>query len=288
MSHSSNLDLHRLFDEFIRKLELSVNYDEDGVDFWYARKLQEILEYKEWLLFQEVIKKAAYAACSAGMAVEKNFQEIFTDIEGKKESDYRLTRYACYMIAQNADAGNKAIALAQTYFATLVRKQEIEQEREQEIERRVELREMSKKENKKLTKAAKNAGVRNYGAFQNAGYRGLYNGKTSSDIAKYKKLPESATILDHMGSEELGANLFRITQATGKIQREKVKGESAANKINYDAGLLVRDTIEKMGNTMPEDLPTAENIKKIAQQKKKLQKANDKDFKKVEKKEQRS
>ena len=175
--------------------------------------------------------------------------------------DYHLSRYACYLIVQNADSRKRTVALGQTYFAIQTRKQEIlekEYSSLTEEEKRFYQRNLTKKGNYSLNQAAKNAGVKNFDKFHNAGYKGLYNGETANDIAKRKGLRYREDILDNMGSEELADNLFRIVQTEAKIKKDNVKGESNASEVHYNMGRAIRKFIEKQGGTMPEDLPTPE------------------------------
>lgn len=175
--------------------------------------------------------------------------------------DYSFSRYACYLIAQNGDPRKEEIAIAQNYFVIQTRKQEKTEEL-LEDHKRVLLREEMKKHNKNLAKAADDAGVKNYGKFQDYGYMGLYGGMKSKEIHKRKGLSRPQKILDHMGSEELAANLFRATQAEAKLRRENVRGEKKANKTHYGVGKKVRGTIEELGGTMPEELPPADGVNK--------------------------
>jgi len=276
----------KTLDEFIKKLEEKSHRDEDGIEFWYARQLQEILEYGSWDKFQSPLKKAQIACQESGIDVDCNFslvgKIVETGIATKEIDDYKLSRYACYLIAQNADARKKIVAFAQTYFAVQTRRQEIEDlelSRLGENEKRIHLRHDIRKHNSILSSVAKGAGVvepLDYAMFQNAGYKGLYDGKTKQDIARHKGLSKKDDILDHMGSEELGANIFRITQTAAKIEREKIKGKQQANKTHFEVGQKIRQTIQEIGGTMPENLPVAENIKKVEQKQKKLEKSKNK------------
>lgn len=238
--------------------------DKNDTEYWSARELMPILGYKRWENFYKVIKQAMISCENSEYMVKNHFRELTKMVNiGSKTSrlidDYKLSRYACYLIAQNGDAKKKSIALAQTYFAVQTRKIEI-LEKEYlaltEDEKRLCKRNMTKKGNLSLNQAAKQAGVKNFDKFHNAGYKGLYNGETANDIAKRKGLRYREDILDNMGSEELGANIFRITQAEAKLKRENIKLESEANKAHYEVGKVVRNSIKIMGGTMPENLPT--------------------------------
>jgi DNA-damage-inducible protein D len=273
----------KTLDEFIKRLEENINKDENEVEFWYARKLQEILEYSQWRRFEDVINRAKISCEQIGQPADSHFAKVGKIVEAgissKEIEDFKLSRYACYLIAQNADARKKIVAFAQTYFAVQTRRQEIEDlelSRLGENEKRIHLRHDIRKHNSILSSVAKSAGViepLDYAMFQNAGYKGLYDGKTKQDIAKHKGLSKKDDILDHMGSEELGANIFRITQTAAKIEREKIKGKQQANKTHFEVGQKIRQTIQEIGGTMPENLPVAENIKKVEQKQKKLEKA---------------
>ena len=252
--------------------------DENGVEFWYARELQIVLNYKEWRKFENVINKAKEACENTGIRVFEHFVDI--DKLSKRANnaeviikDYKLTRYACYLIAQNGDSRKKVIALAQTYFAVQTRKQEIsEQEYSMltEDEKRFYQRDLTRKGNYSLNQAAKNAGVKKFDKFHNAGYKGLYNGETADDIAKRKGLRYREDILDNMGSEELAANLFRITQTESRLKRDNVDTEKEACNTHNKIGKIVRNAIKEAGGTMPEDLPTAEkSLKQLEKENKK-------------------
>ena len=238
--------------------------DEYGNEYWYARELQKVLEYTQWRKFEGVINKAINACKSSDYIVSDHFAGAgkMVSIGSKTQrelNDYKLSRYACYLIAQNGDSRKKVIALAQTYFAIQTRKQElIEQEYNSltEDEKRFYQRSLTKKGNYSLNQTAKNVGVKNFDKFHNAGYKGLYNGETADDIAKRKGLRYREDILDNMGSEELVANLFRITQTESKLKKDNVTGENNANNVHYEVGKKVRHAIADIGGTMPEDLPS--------------------------------
>ena len=233
-------------------------------EFWSARDLMIPLGYSEWRKFEGVIERAKKACKNSGQEIDDHFAHaakmVLIGSEAKREVlDYSLSRYACYLIAQNGDSRKEEIALAQTYFAIQTRKQEV-QETLLEDQKRVMLREEMKTHNKKLAEAADNAGVKKYGIFQNYGYMGLYGGLDSKAIHAKKGLKKSQKILDHMGSEELAANLFRATQAEAKLRRENIQGEQSANKAHHDVGKKVRKTIKEIGGTMPEELPTTDGV----------------------------
>ena len=240
--------------------------DENGNEYWFARELQNVLEYKKWEKFNNVINDAISACNLSVYEVAENFPQVgkMVNIGSKTSrniSDYKLSRYACYLIAQNGDSRKKTIALAQTYFAFQTRKMEIT-EREYssltEDEKRFYQRNLTKKGNYSLNQAAKDAGVKNFDRFHNSGYKGLYNGETANDIAKRKGLRYREDILDNMGSDELIANLFRISQTEQKLKRDNVKGETKANDVHYEVAKKVRKAIADIGGTMPEEFPTPE------------------------------
>ena len=240
--------------------------DEYGIEFWYARELMKMLEYNKWENFEKVINKAKDACENSYISVIEHFPEVRKLATRSNNAevlikDYKLTRYACYLIAQNGDPRKEVIALAQTYFAIQTRKQEISEKEYSllsEDEKRFYQRNLTRKGNYSLNQAAKNAGVKNFDKFHNAGYKGLYNGETADDIAKRKGLRYREDILDNMGSEELAANLFRITQTESKLKKENIKVENNANIAHYEVGSKVRKAIADIGGTMPENLPTPE------------------------------
>ena len=229
--------------------------DENGVEFWYARELQNVLDYKEWRKFENVINKAKQSCENSDISVFEHFVDV--DKLSKRANnavvrinDYKLTRYACYLIAQNGDSRKKVIALAQTYFAVQTRKQELTEKEYTmltEDEKRFYQRNLTRKGNYSLNKTAKNAGVKNFDKFHNSGYKGLYDGETADDIAKRKGLRYREDILDNMGSEELAANLFRITQTESRLKRDKVNTEKKACDTHYRIGKIVRKAIKEAG-----------------------------------------
>ncbi len=249
---------------------------ENGIEYWYARELQVVLNYKEWRKFEGVIQKAKKAAENSSINVFEHFVDI--DKLSKRANnaevtikDYKLTRYACYLIAQNGDSRKKVIALAQTYFAIQTRKQEISEKEYSSLtedEKRFYQRNLTKKGNYSLNQTAKKAGVKNFDRFHNSGYKGLYNGETPDDIAKRKGYRED--ILDNMGSDELIANLFRISQTEQKFKRDKIQTEKEANEAHYEVGSKIRKTIKELGGSMPEDLPTPKkSLKQLEKENKK-------------------
>ena len=266
--------------EYTEKMFDNIKHiDEFGNEYWLARELQKVLEYKRWDKFNNVINNAKIACKKSTYECEEHFSQVGKMIELAKEAkrtilDYKLSRYACYLIVQNADPKKEVVALGQTYFAIQTRKMELT-EREYssltEEEKRFYQRNLTRKGNYSLNIAARNAGVKNFDKFHNAGYKGLYNGETADDIAKRKKLRYREDILDNMGSEELIANLFRISQTESKLKRDNVNSENEANKTHYTIGKNIRDVIAKNGGTMPEDLPTPDkSLKELEKENKKL------------------
>ena len=241
--------------------------NEYGQEYWTARELQPVLEYKQWRQFHDIVEKAKRACETSNYNVSDHFADVrkmvTAGVAAKSIDDYHLSRYACYLIAMNGDPRKQAIALAQTYFAVKTRQQELIENYNElsEDQKRLAIRTQIVEHNKSLAEAAHNAGVNQgieYAIFQNHGYMGLYGGLTAKDIHSRKGLKKSQKILDHMGSTELAANLFRATQTDEKLRRDNIKGKEAANQTHYEVGKAVRQTIKNLGGTMPEDLPTPE------------------------------
>ncbi|MFZ2302181.1 MAG: DNA damage-inducible protein D [Gallionella sp.] len=257
--------------------------DAAGNEFWSARTLAKVLEYSEYRHFQPVIERARDACLNSGHAVADHFEDILEMVDigsgAKRElPDVRLSRYACYLIVQNGDPSKPVIANGQTYFAMQTRRQELNDDekfaRLSEDEKRLAIRNELAEHNKYLAAAAKDAGVEtslDYAIFQDHGYKGLYGGLGAKDIHARKGLKKSQKILDHMGSTELAANLFRATQAEEKLKRENIRGKQRANQAHYQVGQKVRQTIKELGGTMPENLPIpAQSVKQVENAKKKL------------------
>lgn len=251
--------------------------DDDGNEYWYARDLQEILEYSEWRNFSKIIEKAKTACEASGNAVSSEFVDVnkLVDVGANLQrsiQDIVLSRYACYLIAMNGNPRKEVIALAQTYFAVKTHEQE-QLELQKEDSLRLQIRQDIKEHNISLAEAANQAGIKepkDYAIFQNEGYKGLYGGLGVKQIHAKKGLKKSQKILDHMGSTELAANLFRSTQTDEKLRREGIKGKENANKIHHDVGAKVRQTIKELGGTMPEDLETpTKSIQQIRKESKK-------------------
>ena len=253
--------------------------DEYGNEYWLARELQQVLEYKEWRKFSRVIEKARDASNNSKFKVSDHFVQTDKMVGiGSKTSrsidDYKLSRYACYLIVQNSDPRKEVVALGQTYFAIQTRKQELTEKEYvnlTEDEKRFYQRNLTKKGNYSLNQTAKKCGVKNFDQFHNAGYKGLYNGETADDIAKRKGLRYREDILDNMGSDELIANLFRISQTEQKLKRDNIRGDEKAKETHYEVGQEVRNTINRLGGVMPEDLPTPKKSLKELEKEKRTQ-----------------
>ena len=251
--------------------------NEFGEEYWSARELMPILQYSNWQNFEKIIDKAKVACQNSNAQVVDHFIDVSKMVQigsgaYRKQLDYHLTRYACYLIAQNGDARKKVIALAQTYFAIQTRKQELTEQEYinlTEDEKRLYQRNLTRKGNYSLNQTAKKAGVKNFDKFHNAGYKGLYNGETAGDIARRKGLRYREDILDNMGSDELIANLFRISQTEQKLKKDNIKEEFESCVIHFNIGKNIREVIAKNGGTMPEDLPTPEkSLKEIEKENK--------------------
>lgn len=263
--------------------------NEDGVEFWYARELQNVIGYSQWRRFESVIEKAKQACELSGNSIDDHFANVGKMVEAgvapKNIGDIILSRYACYLIVQNADPRKKTVAQGQTYFAIQTRRQELlddEIARLSEDERRLALRENVRDSNKTLFATAQEHGVSNFGKFNNAGYQGLYDGETMADIKARKGLKKSHDILDYMGPTELAANWFRITQTDEKLKNDNIQGEGNACVTHKKVGASVRKTMMEISGTAPENLPTPDKgIKQLETEKRKRLKMSKKDFKKI-------
>ena len=248
--------------------------NEFGEEYWEARELMKVLGYRQWRNFNQVIDKAKISCSLSKMNIKSHFADVSkivkAGVTSKEVQDYHLTRYACYLIVQNGDSRKEVIALGQSYFAVQTRKMELTEEeffKLDENQKRLYTRMNARNKSLYLFQTAKNAGVKNYGKFNNYGYQGLYNGETAVDIARRKGIKETDDILDYMGSEELGANLFRITQTDAKLKRDQIHTESDACDTHYVVGLSIRKTIYDLGGTMPEELPTPDaSIEELEQE----------------------
>jgi len=259
--------------------------DDAGNEFWRARELANVLEYSQYRHFGAVVDRAREACQVSGRKVADHFEDVLTMVgigsgAQREIEDVRLSRYACYLIVQNGDPSKAVIALGQTYFAIQTRWQELADDAQfaklSEDDKHLAIRNELAQHNRHLAAAAKDAGVLtplDYAIFQDHGYKGLYGGLAAKDIHQRKGLRKSQKILDHMGSTELAANLFRATQTEEKLKRDRVRGKQHANQTHYAVGRKVRQTIEELGGTMPERLPAPErSIRQIESPKKKLDK----------------
>ena len=253
--------------------------DEYGNEYWLARELQQVLEYKKWQKFTNVIENAKLACEQSQFMIDEHFTQVGKTSKMpnggvKNILEYKLSRYACYLIVQNSDPRKEVVALGQTYFAIQTRKQELTEKEYvnlTEDEKRFYQRNLTKKGNYSLNQTAKKCGVKNFDQFHNAGYKGLYNGETADDIAKRKGLRYREDILDNMGSDELIANLFRISQTEQKLKRDNIQGDEKAKETHYEVGQEVRNTINRLGGVMPEDLPTPKKSLKELEKEKRTQ-----------------
>lgn len=262
------------------------HFTEDGVEFWYGRELQRVLEYSKWDNFKRVIEKAKVACSKSNINVLDHFADVGNMVQlgsgaQREIDDILLTRYACYLIVQNSDPRKEVVALGQTYFAVKTRERELEEGFDELTEegKRLAIRTELRNHNKSLAEAAQMAGVetpKDYAIFQNKGYQGLYGGLGAREIHRKKGLKKKQKILDHMGSTELAANLFRATQTDEKLRRDNIKGKEKANLTHFKVGAKVRKTIKELGGTMPEDLPAPEkSLKEIEKEQMKKELSSD-------------
>ncbi|MCL1894886.1 MAG: DNA damage-inducible protein D [Holophagaceae bacterium] len=248
-----------------KRFEDIKHFRDDGSEYWLARELSDELDYTQWRNFSSVLDKARLACKNSGFDIDDHFAEVSKMVEigsgtNRRVIDFELSRYACYLVVQNGDPRKEVIALGQTYFAIQTRRQEVADYFNQldEDNKRLVVRGNIKQWNQMLAEAARNAGLitnEEYAIFQNAGYRGLYGGLDVDDIHTKKGLKPKEKILDFMGSEELAANLFRITQTESKLKRENIQGAQPATATHYTVGKKVRQAIKDIGGTMPENLP---------------------------------
>ena len=253
--------------------------DETGNEYWLARELQNILGYHQWRSINDLIERAKTACQESKYNIDDHFvaqRKMIKLAKGATRNviDYKLSRYACYLIVMNWNPQKEIIALGQTYFAIQTRKQELselEYNNLTEDEKRLYRRNQARKGNYNLNQTAVKSGVKDLARFHNAGYKGLYNGETADDIFKRKKLRYREDILDNMGSEELADNIFRIAQTDAKLKRDRVDNEYTANFVHYEVGKEVRNSIQRLGGTMPEDLPTPDrSLKELEKESKML------------------
>lgn len=290
MNHTENLPAQEVVGATPPDFDAIRHFDENGVEYWLARELYPLLGYSRWQRFLPVVTKAKEACVSSNINVEDHFTNMGKMVglgsgATRELEDIALSRYACYLIVQNGDPTKPVIAAGQTYFAIQTRRQEIEdQEAFVELnddQKRLLLRREVAEHNKRLVDDAHDAGVidaMDYAIFQNYGYKGLYGGLGQREIHAKKGLKKSQKILDHMGHEELAANLFRATQTEAKLRREGIQGKSQANQTHFGVGREVRETIKRLSGTMPEDLPTPEkSIKQLEREERKRLEEKDRD-----------
>lgn len=286
MSKSLSKKSHQIFEQIKRT-------DDQGIEWWSSRDLAKVLTYSDYRNFLDVMRKAWVACQNSGIDPNQHFGKITEMITigkgAEREVDsWLMSRYACYLAVQNANPSKPVVAQAQTYFSIQTRRAETMLDNNtltEEDQKRLMLRREMTKHNTQLASAAKDAGVltnKDYGIFQNFGYKGLYGGLDAQDIHDKKGLGKNQRILDHMGSTELAANLFRATQTEEKLRRDGIKGKSEANKTHMEVGKKVRQTIAELGGRMPEDLPVAESIKKLETRQKRMLKQKDKESEKSE------
>ncbi len=267
--------------EYTTKLFEDIKHiGEFGNEYWLARELKNVLGYNQWRSINDLIERAKVSCKESKYNVDDHFA-LYRKMVGigsktqRKVIDYKLSRYACYLIVMNGNPKKEIIALGQTYFAIQTRKQELSEKEYNELtedEKRLYRRNQTRKGNYNLNQTAIKSGVKDIARFHNAGYKGLYNGETADDIFKRKKLRYREDILDNMGSEELADNIFRIAQTDAKLKRDNVNNEYTANSVHFEVGKKVRNTIKELGGTMPEDLPTPDrSLKEIEKEKKKLE-----------------
>ena len=254
--------------------------DEYGNEFWYAREISKVLEYKDWRNFFKVLNKAKEACENSGFNINEQLVEVNKLSKRNNNAktniqDFKLSRYICYLVVQNADPSKEVVALGQTYFAIQTRKQEITEQEYDSLsddEKRFYQRKLTKQGNYTLQRVASTAGVKNMAEFHNAGYKGLYNGETADDIFKRKKLRYREDILDNMNEDELVANLFRINQTKQKLLKDNIQGEKEAKDAHFEVGQKVRKAIADIGGVMPEDMPTPKkSLKELEREKKQLE-----------------
>ncbi len=273
--------MKKISDKYTNDTFDNIKYIDDyGNEFWLARELQKVLEYKDWRNFLKVLNKAKAACINSGFNVDEQLVEVNKLSKRNNNAttniqDYKLSRYICYLIVQNADPSKEVVALGQTYFAIQTRKQEITEQEYDSLsddEKRFYQRKLTKQGNYTLQKVASAAGVKNMAEFHNAGYKGLYNGETADDIFKRKKLRYREDILDNMNEDELVANLFRINQTKQKLLKDNVQGEKEAKDVHYEVGKKVRRAIADIGGMMPEEMPTPKkSLKELEREKKQLE-----------------